>query len=98
MSKRCVLGEIKKFQEDAMSHNLDFYKFVLYRPKKYNMTHHTVTTAIKRFFKVVQAQALLQIEKSAGFQVVANLISVIESVSKYELAIIVKKPLGEPMT
>ena len=34
---------------------------------------------------------MLQIEKSAGFQVVANLITVIESDSKYELVIIVKK-------
>ena len=34
---------------------------------------------------------MLQIEKSAGFQVVANLIILMESVSKFELAIVVKK-------
>ena len=68
-----------------MCYNYNFYKFVLY--KRYYATHHTVTTAIKRFFKVVQAQIVLQIEKSAGFQVVANLITVIKSVSKFELAI-----------
>ena len=50
--------------------------------KRYYTTRHTATTAIKRFFEVVQAQTVPQIEKSAGFQVVANLITVIESVSK----------------
>ena len=49
--------------------------------------HHIVMTVIKRFLKVVRAQTVLQIEKSAGIQVVANLITVIESVSKFELAI-----------
>ena len=68
---------------------IDFYKFVLY--ERYYATHRRVTTAIKRFFTVVQAQTMLQIEKSAGFQVVANLIILMESVSKFELAIVVKK-------
>ena len=44
----------------------------------------TVPTAIKRFFKVVQAETVLQIEKSTRFEVVANLITIIESLSKYE--------------
>ena len=71
---------------------IDFYKFVL--NKRYYATHHTVTTAINRFFSVVQAQTVLQIKKSAAvFQVVANLINVIESVSKIELVIVVKKLL-----
>ena len=39
------------------------------------MTHHTITTAIKRFFKVVGAETVLQIEKSAGVKVVGNLIT-----------------------
>ena len=42
---------------------------------------------------MVQAHTVLQIEKRAGFQVVANLITVTESVFKYELAIIVNKLL-----
>ena len=37
---------------------------------------------------------MLQIEERAGFQVVADLITVIESVSKYELAIMEKRLLG----
>ena len=74
-----------------MSHNSDFYKSVLY--KRYYTTHQTVTTAVKRF-SIVQAHTVLQREKSARFQVVANLITVIESVSKCELTIIVKKLLG----
>ena len=43
---------------------------------------------------------MLQIKKSAGFQVVADLITIVESVSKYELAIIKKKAirLVKPMT
>ena len=53
-----------------------------------------LSTAIKRFFNVVLTQTVLEIEKSAGFHVVASLITVIESVCKYELAMIAKKLLG----
>ena len=48
-----------------MSYYENFYASVLY--ERYYATHHTVPTAVKRFFKIVQAQTVLQIEKSAGF-------------------------------
>ena len=43
------------------------------------------TTAIKRLFKVVQAQTKLQIEKSAGITVAGNLVTDMGSASRFEL-------------
>ena len=43
------------------------------------------TTAIKRLFKVVQAQKRLQIEKSAGITVAGNLVTDMSSGSRFEL-------------
>ena len=43
------------------------------------------TTAIKRLFKVVQAQKRLQIEKSAGITVARNLVTDMGSASRFEL-------------
>ena len=51
------------------------------------------TTAIKRLFKVVQAQKRLQIEKSAGITVEENLVTDMGSVSRYKLALFVRKLL-----
>ena len=47
------------------------------------------TTAIKRLFKVVQAQKRLQIEKSAGIRptVAGNLVTDMGSASRFELAL-----------
>ena len=49
------------------------------------------TTAIKRLFKVVQAQKRLQIEKSAGITVAGNLVTDMGSASRFELAISMRK-------
>ena len=49
------------------------------------------TTAIKRLFKVVQAQKRLQIEKSAGTTVAGNLVSDMGSASRFELALFMRK-------
>ena len=51
------------------------------------------TTAIKRLFKVVQAQKRLQIEKSAGITVEENLVTDMGSVSRFKLALFVRKLL-----
>ena len=51
------------------------------------------TTAIKRLFKVVQAQKRLQIEKSAGITVTGNLVTDMESASRFELAFFMRKLL-----
>ena len=52
------------------------------------------TTAIKRLFKVVQAQKRLQIEKSAGITVAGNLVTdVMGSASRFELALFMRKLL-----
>ena len=66
----------------------------LFSIKYYTAHQHTVATVDKNFFGVLSAQTVLQIEKRAEFQVVANLSTVIKSVSKYEQAIIAKKSLG----
>ena len=50
-------------------------------------------TAIKRLFKVVQAQKRLQIEKSAGITVAGNLVTDIGSASRFELALFMRKLL-----
>ena len=49
------------------------------------------TTAIKRLFKVVQAQTKLQIEKSAGITVAGNLVTDMGSASRFELALFMRK-------
>ena len=49
------------------------------------------TTAIKRLFKVVQAQKGFQIEKSAGITVAGNLVTDMESASRFELALFMRK-------
>ena len=49
------------------------------------------TTAIKRLFKVVQAQKRLQIEKSAGITVAGNLVTDMGSASRFELALFMSK-------
>ena len=51
------------------------------------------TTAIKRLFKVVQAQTKLQIEKSAGITVAGNLVTDMDSASRFELALFMRKLL-----
>ena len=51
------------------------------------------TTAIKRLFKVVQAQTKLQIEKSAGITVAGNLVTDMGSASRFELALFMRKLL-----
>ena len=51
------------------------------------------TTAIKRLFKVVQAQKRLQIEKSAGITVAGNLVTDMGSASRFELALFMRKLL-----
>ena len=50
-------------------------------------------TAIKRLFKVVQAQKRFQIEKSAGITVVGNLCTDKGSASRFELALFMRKLL-----
>ena len=57
--------------------------------------HHTVTTDIQRFFKVVQTPTpnSASNRKKCRASSCSNLITAIESVSKYQLAIIVKKLL-----
>ena len=50
------------------------------------------TTAIKRLFKVVQAQKRLQIEKSAGITVAVNLVTDMGS-ARFELALFMRKLL-----
>ena len=45
------------------------------------------TTAIKRLFRVVQAQKKLQIEKSAGITIAGNLVTDMERASSFELAL-----------
>ena len=49
--------------------------------------HVWFTTAIKRLFKVVQAQKRLQIEKSAGITVAGNLVTDMGSASRFVLAL-----------
>ena len=49
------------------------------------------TTAIKKIFKVVQAQKRLQIEKSAGITVAGNLVADVGSASRFELALFMRK-------
>ena len=49
------------------------------------------TTAIKKLFKVVQAQKRLQIEKSAGITVAGNLVTDMGSASRFELARFMRK-------
>ena len=51
------------------------------------------TTAIKRLFKVVQAQKRLQIEKSAGITVAGKLVTDMGSASRFELALFIRKLL-----
>ena len=51
------------------------------------------TIAIKRLFKVVQAKKRLQIEKSAGISVAGNLVTDMESASRFELALFMRKLL-----
>ena len=51
------------------------------------------TTAIKRLFKVVQAQTKLQIEKNAGITVAGNLVADMGSASRFEVALFMKKLL-----
>ena len=51
------------------------------------------TTAIKRLFKVVQAQKKLQIEKSAGITVAGNLVTDMGSAYRFELAYFTRKLL-----
>ena len=51
------------------------------------------TTAIKRLFKVVQAQKRLQIEKSAEITVAGNLVTDMGSACRFELALFMKKLL-----
>ena len=48
-------------------------------------------TAIKRLFKVVEAQKGLQIEKSAGITVAGNLVTDMGSASRFELALFMRK-------
>ena len=50
-------------------------------------------SAIKRLFKVVQAQTKLQIEKSAGITVAGNLVTDMGSASRFELALFMRKLL-----
>ena len=47
----------------------------------------------KDYFKVVQAQKRLQIEKSAGITVAGNLVTDMGSVSRFELALFMRKLL-----
>ena len=49
------------------------------------------TTAIKRLFKVVQAQKRFQIEKSAGITVAGNLVTDMGSASRFKLALFMRK-------
>ena len=51
------------------------------------------TTAIKRLFKIVQAQKRLQIEKSAGITVAGNLLvtDMGSASSRFELALFMGK-------
>ena len=51
------------------------------------------TSAIKRLFKVVQAQTKLPIEKSAGITVAGNLVTDMGSASRFELALFMRKLL-----
>ena len=51
------------------------------------------TTAIKRLFKVVQAQKKPQIEKSAGITVAGNLVTDMGSASRFKLALFIRKCL-----
>ena len=51
------------------------------------------TTAIKKLFKVVQAQTKLQIEKSAGITVAGNLVTDMGSASRFEQALFMRKLL-----
>ena len=51
------------------------------------------TTAIKRLFKVVQAQKKLQIDKSAGITVAGNLVTDMVSASRFEQAFFMRKLL-----
>ena len=51
------------------------------------------TTAIKRLFKVVQAQKRFQVEKSAGITVAGNLVNDMGSASRFELALFMRKLL-----
>ena len=53
------------------------------------------TTAIKRLFKVVQAQKRLQIEKSAGITVAGNLVTDMGSASRFELALFYEKVINQ---
>ena len=51
------------------------------------------TTAIKRLFKVVQAQKRFQIEKNTGITIAGNLITDMGSASRFELALFIRKLL-----
>ena len=51
------------------------------------------TTAIKRLFKVVQAQKGFKSKKSAGITVVGNLVIDMGSASRFELALFMRKSL-----
>ena len=51
------------------------------------------TTAIKRLFKVVQAQKRLQIEKSAGIALAGNLVTDMGSASRFERDLFMRKLL-----
>ena len=50
-------------------------------------------SAIKKLFKVVQAQERLQIEKSAGITVAGNLVTDMGSASRFEEALFMRKLL-----
>ena len=49
------------------------------------------TTAIKRLFKVVQAQKRLQVEKSAVITVAGNLFTDMGNASRFEIALFMRK-------
>ena len=51
------------------------------------------TTAIKRLFKVVQAQKGFKSKKSAGITVTGNLVTDMGSASRFELPLFMKKLL-----
>ena len=82
MGKRCVKS--KNFQESNVSlcHKIKISTNLF--PMK-DAILVWFTTAIKRLFKVVQAQKKLQIEKSAGISVAGNLVTDMGSASRFEL-------------
>ena len=83
MGKRCVKS--KHFQESKVSTNLFPIKDTIRLQKLYPKIVQST---------VVQAQKGLQIEKSAGIKVAGNLVTNMESVSRFELALIEKKLLA----